>query len=288
MLMDERIVMQMRELGFTANEAKAYLALLEHNPTTRYELSKSAGIPRSAIYDVISRLENIGAVSAIYSEPERYVPLPPDDLFSLLEKRFHSSVDGMREQLHSFETSIEPGNTWNIVGYKNLIIKAKELIEEAQSSIYINTWNRELGQLRAELLAAEQRGVRVVVFSFTEVKVPLSKVFSYHIPEKKLERLWQHKIVLIKDFEELLMGEADNKSQRHVAWTRNNAIVSTALDALILDITLYGARFHVDMEEIVADEKMGRDVTLEKLLLEHNPDITTMALGNGAHGYIDI
>jgi sugar-specific transcriptional regulator TrmB len=97
-MVNESLVAKMRELGFTANEAKAYLTLLRNNPATRYELSKSSGIPRSAIYDIISRLEHFGAVSAIFSEPEQYIPLPPEQLLTMLEKRFSASLNDLRKK----------------------------------------------------------------------------------------------------------------------------------------------------------------------------------------------
>ena len=76
--MMEKIARKMIELGFTKYEAKAYVSLLHSNPVTRYELSKNSSVPRSAIYDVIRRLESYGAVSATSTKPEKYVPLPPD------------------------------------------------------------------------------------------------------------------------------------------------------------------------------------------------------------------
>lgn len=279
----ENVVAKMRELGFTANEAKAYVTLLKNSPSTRYELSKSSGIPRSAIYDVISRLENIGAVSAIYSEPERYIPLPPDELFNLLEKRFESSIEDLRSELKNIETTIEPGNLWNILGYKNMLIKAKELINTAEKSIYINTWNREYLHLREELLAAEKRGVAIIVFSFTQIDKDFNNILSYHIPEEKLETIWVHKLILIRDREELLMGEADDKVKKHIAWTKNSAIVSTALDALVLDITLYGSRFNEDIVNILSDESSGYESILERFLIENNPNISLLEFSNNAN-----
>ncbi|MFZ0390518.1 MAG: helix-turn-helix domain-containing protein, partial [Calditrichia bacterium] len=83
----DKIAVKMTELGFTQYEARAYITLLRNYPSTRYELSKNSGIPRSAIYDVIRRLESYGAVSAISSRPEKYVPLSPDDFLNMLEQR---------------------------------------------------------------------------------------------------------------------------------------------------------------------------------------------------------
>ena len=84
------ITRRIQELGFTSYEARAYVSLLEHNPVTRYELSKNSGVPRSAIYSVIHKLEELGAVNMHSSEPEKYVPLPPEQLFDLLNRQFNN------------------------------------------------------------------------------------------------------------------------------------------------------------------------------------------------------
>ncbi len=87
------ITRKIQELGFTSYESMAYVSLLEHNPVTRYELSKNSGVPRSAIYSVIRKLEDLGAVSLFSSEPEKYVPLPPEQLFDLLNRQFKNKID---------------------------------------------------------------------------------------------------------------------------------------------------------------------------------------------------
>ena len=53
----------LKEFGLTSNAAKAYIALLRKNPSTGYEISGQADIPRSAIYNVLAKLVNMGLVS---------------------------------------------------------------------------------------------------------------------------------------------------------------------------------------------------------------------------------
>ena len=50
------ILKDMKQLGFSEYECKAYLTLLEQFPLTGYSLSKKSGIPRSRIYDVLESL----------------------------------------------------------------------------------------------------------------------------------------------------------------------------------------------------------------------------------------
>ena len=60
----------LQQFGLSPNVAKAYLALIKSNPATGYELSAQSGIPRSAIYNVLNRLESIGIVSSLGESPK--------------------------------------------------------------------------------------------------------------------------------------------------------------------------------------------------------------------------
>ena len=89
---------ELTRIGFTEYEAKVYLALLEEHPATGYQLSKSAGIPRSMVYEALGRLECRGAVYK--SEEEKsslYRPVPPDELLELHLRRTERNLGRLRE-----------------------------------------------------------------------------------------------------------------------------------------------------------------------------------------------
>ena len=263
---DEKIEQKFKELGFTSYEAKAYLALLRQNPVTRYELSKNSGVPRSAIYDIIRKLENMGAVNAMYTKPEKYVPLPPEQLLELLGRQFTERIDDARQSLKKFNTEIEPGHLWNIVGYKNMILKAREMISRAEHSVYLSLWQRECKMLKKELQEAQKRGVEIIAFSFTPLDIESKRVFSYGIPDEELQKIWDRKIILVIDKNELLMGEADDKFNKKTAWTDNKAIVDIATNHMILDITLFGLRKHMEVGDTVTAMESSGFENLGKLL----------------------
>jgi sugar-specific transcriptional regulator TrmB len=267
----EKIARKMTQLGFTLYEAKAYICLLQNFPATRYELSKKSGVPRSAIYDVIKRLENFGAVNAISSKPEKYVPLSPEKFVELLENRYKNQLSEFYESVSALEVEIETENLWNITGYANMILKAKEMINTAKREIYLSTWDREIQELKEELQAAVDRGVKVVIFSFIKT-VDIGLVYSYGLEEEELSKVWDHKIILVRDMEELLMGEANKEFPKKVAWTTNNAIVMIAANHIILDITLYSLRMGVDIGDVVIEKKPGELAFLGRLLSEKFPD----------------
>jgi len=266
------IAQRMKKLGFTAYEAKAYISLLQNHPATRYELSKNSGVPRSAIYDTIRKLEIMGAVNGLYTEPQKYMPLPPDQLFDLLERQFKERIDDVKGSMKEFETSVEPGHLWNIVGYENMIHKAREMIERAEKAIFISVWQREADLLKKEIDNAYNRGVTIIAFSFTELNLLAECIYSYELREDDLEKFWDHKIIMVVDQKELLMGEADNKFPKKTAWTHNTAIVDIATNHMILDITLYGMRNKVDVSNRVISMQKGDSNELQELLT-HSSDI---------------
>jgi sugar-specific transcriptional regulator TrmB len=268
----DQIALKIKDLGFTVYESKAYISLLQSSPATRYELSKNSGVPRSAIYSVIQQLEKIGAVNALYTKPEKYIPLPPEQLFSLLEDQLQTRIELARESLKGIESNLLSDHLWNIVGYQNMIYKAREIISNAKKEIYLSIWKTEMELLKDDLKKARKRGVAITLFSFTEIKFETDFIYSYGLDENKLDKIWVHNIILVADHQELLMGEADSKLPKKTAWTTNKAIVDIATNHIILDITLYSLRFKININDAVITMQSSHSDELGKLLHEKYPE----------------
>src|SRR6516165_3793793 len=102
------ILDSLTELGFSTNEARAYRGLLVESPATGYEIAQRAGIPRSAIYAVLKRLEDGGLVARVEESPARYAPLPPADLMGVLRRRFEHSVEALESSIRSLRPPPPP------------------------------------------------------------------------------------------------------------------------------------------------------------------------------------
>ena len=274
----EQIAIRVKELGFTAYEAKAYISLLQNSPATRYELSKDSGVPRSAIYGVIKQLENFGAVNALYSNPVKYIPLPPEQLFNLLLDRLNERINEARKNLKNIESNMLSDHLWNIVGYQNMIHKAREIISKTELEIYLSVWKREFKLLQNELKKAKDRGVKVAIFSFTEIDFDADFVYTYNLDERKLSKIWAHKLILVSDQQELLMGEADNVIPKKTAWTTNKAIVDIATNHIILDITLFGLRLNINVDQAVNVMQTSKSDKLADILHEKYPEYPLMSI----------
>ena len=250
-VISDELLNKLLKLGFTSYEARTYLGLLRNNPATGYEISQQVNVPRSVIYTILRKLETMGIVISIHDKPRRYIPLSPKQLMSLLESDFSKRVSSLREDLFNFNNKPESEGFWNIRGYESLMELCTSLIKETHETIYISAWKREIEQLKKPLFAAKKRGVEIVAFSFTEIDNNLGDVFAYGVDEEKLAKFWDRKIIMVTDSKDLVMGSANMDDEQQIIWTQNRAVLTIALNYIILDITLYGQRKKVDVSDAV-------------------------------------
>ena len=268
LIIEDEIIAQMVKMGFTVYEAKTYLALLKSNPATGYEVSQIAHIPRSVIYSVLRKLESEGIVISIHDKPKKYIPLSPKQFLSKMEFEFSAKLSELKKKLLEFNNKPETEGFWNLRGYQVLIQTCESLIKEASSSVYISGWKREIEHLKDALLSARERGVDVIIFSFNDIDKNLGEVFCYGIDENKLSKMWGHKLIVVVDSKELVMGPSNMTDYEQAIWTQNRAVLTIAVNYIILDITLYGQRFGVDVSKTVSRMMPERVNSLEDLIKE--------------------
>jgi len=243
------IISLLEKFGFSTNAAKAYISLLHNYPATGYEISKDAGIPRSAIYATLNRMEKMGIVNSEGDYPKKFISLAPSSLIEHLQNLHEDQLEGLKTALDNLELNEEAFDIWHIHGYDNLIYKMREAIANATSSVIINVWNRELEK----------------VFSFSEISNPIGSTISYHLKEKDLQQIWKPKIVLVIDHKITIMGSASQQNGRAI-WTSNPAITKIASDYIILDITLAGQRLDIDINPLVKNIMQKDEFDLDRLI----------------------
>ncbi len=248
--LETRVVGAMKTLGFNATDARAYLALLKQHPATGYELATRSGVPRSAVYNVLKRLQALGLINAVQEKPARYVPLPPERLYALLETRFSRSLDALKEELVALEKPPAGGVTWTVEGYDAMLEQAEHLISEAKTRVVASLWGREAERLSKALEAAVARGVQVVLFSFTPLPA-IGRTVSYGLDETELAEHWEHRIILLRDRDQLLVGRAEHNEDNRAVVTDEVSLIEMAVSNLVLDLTLYGERQDEDVAELV-------------------------------------
>ena len=262
------VVPSLVALGFSLNESRAYAALLAESPATGYEVGVRAQIPRSAVYGVLRRLVKAGAVRAIAGAPERFVPAPPDDLLSMLRKRFDASAETLAEAVRKLDAAPPVPDAFSVRGYDRIVEEAERIVRAAKERLAVSGWAREIGDLAPELKRAEKRGAYVLVFSHSALGAIAGDVFSYELPEAELETFWKHRLIVVADDRTTLIGATEQRETDLAVVSDTPAIAEVATSQIALDVTLLAQRNGVDTSKVMAKLLGDRVGELDRLLPE--------------------
>ncbi len=231
----ERLV----ELGFSEYEAKAYVALLKDNPATGYQVSKVSSVPRSMVYEVLSKLTARGAAMELHREGKtEYAPIPPTEFLNQVHREHEELVTALRDDLGDLGKTSDLEYVWNIEGYDNVIAKAREMIGQAEERAYMAILPSRFPPLRSALAEAVARGVRVVIYSSRALDLPGARVVIASMSEEHLRQAEGLGLVLVVDGDEVLVGERLTASQARSSWTRSPLFVIIAEHHLRTDLYL--------------------------------------------------
>lgn len=269
---NKRLLELLQEFGLSVNAAKAYITLLKGYPATGYEVSAQSEIPRSAIYSTLSRLESMGLVNSEGDSPKKYVPLAPSSLLDHFSHNHDENIKQLETALEDMDMDEEAFDFWHLHGYKNTLLKMKEAISRAKTQVLLSAWCKEITELEQELLAAEGRGVEVILFSFCKLNRAIGSTISYNLEEEDLKKIWKPKVVLVVDRAITIMGSATGAKGKAI-WTSNPAITKIASDYIVLDITLAGQKLKLDINLMVQDIMQKDEFDLDKLIQRANPHL---------------
>lgn len=264
----DALTAQLVELGMTRNEAVAYLTLVEDDTAeglTGYEVAARSGIPRSAVYGVLRKLEDSSAAFVYGDKPVRYVATDPAQLIDHVRRNTASQLDRLSEGLASLPKRAHPEPVWILRRYDEVIERIRRMIRGAEHAIYLSVWPRELELLRADLEAVGDSPLHRVLHSPTgPVEAPPG--FSCWVdelaPSDDAKASWSHKALVVVDRREALIGGTEPETDNHAVWTTNPSLVDVATNHIVLDITLMSRRSGRDCVDDVAPmmrPHLGRD-----------------------------
>ena len=240
----QNILNDMKKLGFSEYECKAYLALLETYPQNGYSLSKRSGIPRSRIYEVLKQLVGKQVVFEQAGEKSsQYYPVPPDTLLEQLKSDYRNLFSNLSRHTRRIYRAQEKEERLVVIqGRRNIIDFLKKRIDSAQKRIAVSIWEEEICELYPELDRALERGVllRGIYFGtccrYTEL-VPHRRIQRY-MAEKK-----ERYISITMDGIHTLSGIVSRGENSRVTWTQDEGFIEISEDYIAHDllVNLYSA-----------------------------------------------
>lgn len=201
------LLADLTQIGFTEYEAKVYLALLSDSPATGYQLSKTSGVPRSMVYEALSRLHTRGAVlESLEDRSAIYRPLPPDMLLERYHEEHQQLMATLRTGLMALYNTPTEDRVWSLSGRRAIVTYAAQIIEQAQKEVYLVLTDDDLTDLRPVIANACERGLSIHTLLTGKGTLECGEV-AYHPPlESELHRLTGMLLVVADGAETLIAG----------------------------------------------------------------------------------
>ena len=236
---DTQVVDRLQGLGFSEYEARAYVALLQKNPVTGYELSKLSGVPRSMIYEVLGKLTARGAALSLPAKGTTlYAPVSAEELLDRLQRESEELVARTRADLAALASVSDLDVVWNIKGADNILAKAQEMIDQAQHSLYLALMPDTFHLLEAALTEAVQRGVQAVIYTTGAVDLSGAEVVAPTLSQEALDQAGALALILVMDSSEVLVSEGLMGDSARASWTGSPLLVFIAEHHLRTDLYL--------------------------------------------------
>ena len=138
--MDEKSAIEtLKILGLTEYEAKSYIALNRIGMAKATDIHTASGVPRSAVYGTLAKLEEKGLIETEYGKPMRYKSIEPSNAIKKLITFINNTSEDLIDFLDKYKVKEELGmpteSVWTLRSVKNLMAKFNEMISSANSEI---------------------------------------------------------------------------------------------------------------------------------------------------------
>lgn len=227
------LVEKLKELGFNSYEAKVYLALLKKYPATGYEIAQMADIPQSRAYDTLKSLVSSRIAFSTEDKPQKFTPISPKELTLRYKRKMTSTLDYLDKKLPDVKEDFdEPIH--NISGYENNLNKLKEIINNAQNSLYIEVWAEDFKHIEPVIEEAYNRGVDIKIVGYNNLYTPFGLLYSHDGGIEIKHAFGSRLIFLLSDDCEALFGRIEKK----VVWSKNKDIAFLLKEFIVHDMYL--------------------------------------------------
>jgi len=240
------VIERLVQLGFSSQEARVYLALLQQPSATGYEIAKSAGLQRANVYQVLAGLADRGVIDRTTAQsPVRFVAHPPADVLGRIKRRTAEQADALIADLAALAAPREPAAFFTLRQREAVVDRAAALVADARVRVAVCVWADDLAWLAAPLRAASQSGCQVVVNVFGDSDLDFGEVYQHEAPARTVGG---HVLTLAADYSTALVASLEDPVG--AVFTEHPALVRV-VEKLIRDETYLAAiyaRFGSELE----------------------------------------
>lgn len=224
------MISRLRDFGFTETEAKVYIALLQNGDCTGYEASKYAGVPRSKVYATLEGLCSRGILATtLRDKTSIYRAKPIDQLATLIRSETEDNLRRLEEEARNFETPRDTEQIWQLTGYKSILNKCRQLIEDAKHEVLIQIWKQDLNRELERCIIDKQAELgRVLVILYDEEErydTAIRDFYPHGFERDKMHDAGSRWITITADGNEMVHVSIQSKERASAVFTRNASMV---------------------------------------------------------------
>ncbi len=216
--------------GLTKSESELYVALNREGELTGYEAAKITGIPRANAYQSLASLVEKGGAYIVEGKAQKYMAVPPEEYCRNILSQLTEVTAEILRQCPGQRKPSEPYITIN--GFRHIVLKMKNIIQDAKERVYISISEADLPIILPELETAIQRGLKVV--AITSGNVRMNGAFLYKINKTPGQ------IRLIADSTTVLTGAVTGSNDDTCLFSKNKPLVELIKESLKNEIKLAG------------------------------------------------
>lgn len=168
------------ELGLTKLKARAYLSLLKRGGSTGYQIAKELNEPAANTYKALESLRADGlALLEETAKVKSYAAQPIGTYLDQRERWLARKRDAVEKSLRSLVPAHPDEGFYTIESTDQLYALSSSLIEQASDSLAVDATSFPLELLGKELTKAAGKGLKVLVKTYEDIKIPgCNVVFS--------------------------------------------------------------------------------------------------------------
>jgi sugar-specific transcriptional regulator TrmB len=134
----------LKDFGLTEYEVKVYVSLVESGPMHASEVSKTASIPYSKIYEILGNLERKGWVETEQGRPSKHYPKAPSVALESSRMRTENTLKASQAEaleelqpLYEKKGVQEKPDIWIVRGQDNILDKIKEILGRTRKELLV-------------------------------------------------------------------------------------------------------------------------------------------------------
>jgi len=236
--MKERVRPLLSNVGFSALETDVYMALLKEPGASGYRVAQMFGKSVGSIYKALDSLRVKGAVVANETtRPTTYVALSIHEYMNARRRDLEVLETKIEHELEEVVAGPEQRGVFDLTSVGQVYERCRDLLRGAQTVALLNIDARPLEELRGELTAAADRGVKVLIKTRAPARIPGCGILAPGAPPTARSG---DELGIAVDFREYVQAflKSDGSAVEEAIWVRQPHLANQVCSLFQSDFTL--------------------------------------------------